>query len=166
MQAYLKIKISALSHESRLIRERERHSLKNARNLSGIFSKRHGLDEPVPEKPKKVQQAESHENAAELALKEYELFWGLQQHRKNAVRKEARDSHIALCFLRGRTFEEVEARRYTDPNWKNIERIVLSFTEEDKRVTLQRLEEWIQRAKSVERINYNPPQKPAVNQVV
>lgn len=155
MLEFLKVKLFALGAESRFISKKERHFLNNARALSGSFSKKHQLDAPKPEKPAKVQRAEALEDAKELAQRDYDIFWGLQHHRKNVVRKEARDTHIAYCFLRGRAFEDIERTRYTNPDWKNIERMVLTFGEVDERILKQQFEEWVQQAKAIIPKNWN-----------
>lgn len=158
MLEFIKIKRRALLNETLDIKGRERHYLQNARALRGIFSKRHGLDEPVPEMPEHTARASKVEEAEDKARRDYDLFWGLHHHRQNVVRKEARDIHIAYCFLKGRDFEQIEQSRYTNPDWKNIERMVLTFGSGiDQRILQQQFAEWLERAKSMVPMNWNFP---------
>jgi hypothetical protein len=147
MIEYLKVKAVTLAFETRVIRKRERHTLANARTLAGIYSRRHTLGSVRPEMPVKIEKALAHENSRELSDEAYTLFWGLQHHRKNVVRKEARDTHVALHFLRGKPYSTVEAFAYSRPNWDNIERMILTYSEgEDPRDVKQRFEQWHQTA--------------------
>lgn len=147
---YLKIKLSTLVFESRLIRSKERHTLANARALSGIFSKKHSLGSNLPEMPEKTRRAIEVENAKEKAQEAYENFWGLQHHRKNRVRKEARDTNLAIGFLRGHAYADMERDTYSMPDWDNIERMVLKYGTDGGGKSMsdmkQRYEEWIQGA--------------------
>lgn len=149
MIEYLKVKSASLAAESRIIRKRERHTLANARALSGIYDYRHKKDEPRPEMPKKTERASILEGADAKAREAYDLFWGLTHHRKNVVRKEARDTHIALHFLKGKPYDTVEDFAYSQPNWDNIERMVLQYSEgESPQDIKQRFEEWVQNAEA------------------
>lgn len=149
MIEYLKVKSASLAAESRIIRRRERHTLANARALSGIFSVRHKKDEPHPEMPEKTKRASALDDAAQKAQEAYDLFWGLTHHRKNVVRKEARDTHIALHFLKGKPYDSVEEFAHSQPNWDNIERMVLKYSDkDDPRVVKQRFEQWLQEAEA------------------
>lgn len=144
---FLKLKLNTLIFETRIIKKKERHTLENARGLSGIFRTKHNKDENPPKVTEKELRA-SHfgiDNPDE-AQKAYDLYWGLTHHRKNIVRKEARDTHIALAFLRGQDYFSVEQRRYSDPDFNNVERMVLKYGEGDPRELKQRFEEWVQAA--------------------
>lgn len=148
MIEYLKVKSASLAAESRIIRKRERHTLANARALSGIYSIKHDKDQIRPEMPEKVARAEKIEDAAKKSQEAYDLFWGLTHHRKNVVRKEARDTHIALHFLKGKPYDTVEGFAYSQPNWDNIERMVLQYSDESPQAIKQRFEEWVQQAEA------------------
>lgn len=150
----LQVKLGTLVYESKLIRRKERHYLTNARALSGRYVKKHRKGEERPAKPEKVLRAEAIENAVDKAREDYEKFWGLEHHRKHVLRKEARDTHLALNFLRGREFKECEIKRYTDPDFDNIQRMIIrlggltkDYMEQNK--TIQRFEEWVQSAKKI-----------------
>lgn len=148
MLEYLKIKRDTLETETLLIKERERHYVNNARALKGKYPKRHQKGTDKPDIPQRTLKAMEVEDAAAKAKRDYEIFWGLHNHRINVVRKEARDTHLALNFLRGNKFSEVEQIRYSNPNFDNIIRMVVKYneTEEDERVIRQRLAEWIDEA--------------------
>lgn len=143
---FLKVKSASLAAETRIIRKRERHTLANARALAGIYDYKHRKDEPRPEMPEKVHRAMSLENAAQKAKEAYDLFWGLTHHTKNIVRKEARDTHVALHFLRRKPYATVEDFAYSQPDWDNIERMVLKYGEDDPRELSQRFAEWCENA--------------------
>ena len=51
--------------------------------------------------------------------------WGhlaspLQGHRRGSLRAEARDTHIAYGYLKGRTYRQMEDNPKTEPNWENV----------------------------------------------
>ena len=48
---------------------------------------------------------------------------GLHLHRVLDVRKEARASHLAYGFIRGRTLAQMEQKSKTPPNWAAVERM-------------------------------------------
>ncbi len=153
MQVHLQVKLGTLAFEARHIRLKERHYLTRGRNLKGRFDRSHNKEGFVPERTKKQSLAriwalDNPEEALSEEQKAYEAFWGLQHHRKNTVRKEARDTHIALGFLRGHKYDRMEAFAYTSPRWNNIERMVLKYSEDDPREIKQRFEEWVQAAQN------------------
>lgn len=159
MKVHLQVKLSTLAHEARSIRQKERHFLDIGRGLKGIFNQSHTPEDIVnrtlPERSKKqkARLAWADNNPEEALTEEqkaYEAFWGLQHHRKNTVRKEARDTHIALGFLRGHDYDKMEAFTYSSPRWDNIERMVLKYSEDDPRDVKQRFEEWVQGAKEIQ----------------
>jgi hypothetical protein len=182
MIEHLQIKIKNLSDEARSIMEHERHHLVNGRTLLGVYETKHNLDaaqpllrikgfkySDVPEKAalqfEKQQRALDLDNPDVLAKRDYDLYWGLHHHRINVVRKEARDSLVALAFLKGRKYDEVEAIRYSHPRWANVERIVLSFGLDEaswngvsEQEVRQRFAEWMDDAKSVKPKNWNEKQ--------
>ena len=45
-------------------------------------------------------------------------------HRRGPLRSEARDTHVAYGFLKGRTYRQIEDNPKTEPNWDNIARMV------------------------------------------
>lgn len=71
----------------------------------------------------------------------------LAQHRKHVVRPESRHSQLAYAFLRGRAYSKTEDKAQSAPNWDYIQRVAERFSNEDKRIVAQRLEQWIQEAR-------------------
>ena len=149
----IKGEIAILNLKSRTLRKKERQALKNARQLCGKFSIKHGLDEKHPEMPEKVKRAMAIENSGVKAQEKYEEFWGLSRFRKNNLRKELRSQYLAYAFLRGDAYITIEEKRYTKPDFDRIRDIVSEHSEQNKediRVVLQRFEEWVQSASKVE----------------
>jgi hypothetical protein len=93
MRVYLKVKVASLAAEARIIRRLERQHRDRARQLAAL------------QKP----------NSKMLDLRA-----GLYHHRVNVVRPEARASHLALGYLRGRSYAEMEGRAKTAPRWARI----------------------------------------------
>lgn len=51
----------------------------------------------------------------------------LQGHRRNDVRREARHSYLALAYLRGRAYREVEQTCHRDPDWEAVARMIKKY---------------------------------------
>lgn len=51
----------------------------------------------------------------------------LHLHRVNEVRKASRDTHIAYGLIRGKTIDQMEPKRYTEPDWAAIEKMVKKY---------------------------------------
>ncbi len=105
MKTYLKVKIKHLGAEARIIKAEKEKWLRKAAKGRANVAKRQGNP---PNTPSNMANA-------------------LHEHRVNCVRKECRDSHLAYGFLRGMRYEQVEARRYTDPDWINVFAIIQRF---------------------------------------
>jgi hypothetical protein len=113
MTIQLKIKSKHLAAESRIIKHEE-CKLKNRIKLK-----------PLNEKSL-VQSLNS-----------------LASHRKGIVRSAARSTHLAYGFLRKTSYRRIEDNRTrTEPNWKEIERMVVKYGGEDQRLIKQRFAEW------------------------
>ena len=94
---------------------------------------------------------------------------GLYYHRIGVVRYEARHTHLAYGFLRGREYHQIEKKAHTAPNWEKVRRMVqkygvhgnweayeavshewdtyhdyLTHIEKCKKETLERFDKWIQ----------------------
>ena len=67
-------------------------------------------------------------------------------HRIKVVRPEARAAHLALGFLRGKSYVTMENKSYDWPNWTRIQEIITKYGDGDIRVLLQRFEQWKQEA--------------------
>lgn len=150
MLLHLKIKLASLVAETRIIRSKERHYRGNARQILGIFSKKHNKEEPKPEMPEKMKKASTINDIEEKkarAQRDYDIYWNLHQHRKNVVRKEARATNLAIGFLRGKFYEEMEFFAHEDPDWDKIERMACVYSDLDPREVKVQIEEWIAQAK-------------------
>jgi hypothetical protein len=85
-----------------------------------------------------------------------EAFWSMRYHRKD-LKSEARWSHLAYGFMRGRSYPEMEFISYGGikgynrevPNWERIEEIVVKFSkdEPDPGGIMQKFGEWLAAAK-------------------
>ena len=51
----------------------------------------------------------------------------LYLHRTGDMRKEARATHLAYGYLRGRKLSEIENKFYTEPDWERVERMVRKY---------------------------------------
>lgn len=52
---------------------------------------------------------------------------GLYRHRIDVVRVEARHTHLAYGFLRGREYRQIEHGAKTKPDWKKVRRMVEKY---------------------------------------
>jgi len=55
----------------------------------------------------------------------------LRDHRRGPLRAEARDTHIAYGYLKGRTYRQMEDDPKTAPNLENIARMVKKYGTEE-----------------------------------
>lgn len=122
MKTYLKIKLNHLAAEAR-INKKEKHKWmkKAARGRQVAFEK--GIENPI-----KSTMADS-----------------IHHHRMTCIRPEARDSLLAYGFLRGKSYAQIEAKRFTDPNWSNIKANIKRFnaTQYGSHSSIdKRFEEW------------------------
>jgi hypothetical protein len=123
MKTYLKIKIKHLAQEAQVIKFEKQKWLKKAAKGRAKAAEKQMLD-PAPAW----------------------MFNAVHEHRVNVVRPEVRDSNLAYGFLRGKSYEHVEASRYTDPNWTNVRAIVKRFYNSRYRANVDldiALDEWI-----------------------
>lgn len=51
----------------------------------------------------------------------------LSHHRRTVVRTAARNTLIAYAFVRGQAYRDVEPKADTQPNWKEVERMVKQY---------------------------------------
>jgi len=115
MSVELKIKTQHLAAESRIIRTEERKLKRHARAQSN-----------------EVRRA-----------KAMGAFHRIQDHRKMHLRPHARSTHLAYGFLKGTPYKAIEGdRTRSEPNWPEIERMALKYSNEDSRKTKQRLAAW------------------------
>lgn len=52
---------------------------------------------------------------------------GLYRHRIDVVRYEARHTHLAYGFLRGRSYEQMEQKAHVAPDWKKVRKMVEKY---------------------------------------
>lgn len=152
MNIYLKIKIKSLAAEAADIRRAENKLSDNHRMRvrmrraiamdSQASDMPHVREQLTPEQIERIRKRLARSQARALQGKP-EAFWGLRNHRTNEVRKEARSSFIAYGFLRGVPYKDVEV---TDKpiDTDRVESLIAKFGTEDKRVLMQRFEEWLQ----------------------
>jgi hypothetical protein len=127
MLNYLKIKVTSLAAEAKIIRNEERKQLKQARNC---------LRQACGENDRYQIWSDRH----------YKIFFGLQQHRKLDVRQESRWSNIAYGFLKGRKYNQIEKvshnRNTNPPNWDRIWTLIKKYGEGDADEMRTRFVEW------------------------
>lgn len=70
---------------------------------------------------------------------------GLMAHRRDVVRPEARATHLAYSFLRGKRYADIERHVRTDPDWGKIQKMVERYGTFDwkaKPAEAERFQEW------------------------
>lgn len=173
MKKFLRLKIKSLAFESKSIKEAERSIRNFRRMLLGVKrSRRHNLDQKPPEyksspfmigRKTHLEQGvlvidetgteATTDQKKELADRAYEEFWGLKAHRINEVRKAIRASQIALGFLNGRKYSEIEPFAYQLPAFESVRRQVVKYgsTKADRvlhnTTVVERYAEWERKAK-------------------
>ena len=78
------------------------------------------------------------------ARKKTDLLQGLREHRVQLVRRVARSTLLAYGFLRGTPYKRIEEshREGNEPDWDSVEKMVLRYGVEDRRVLKQRFLAW------------------------
>jgi hypothetical protein len=71
-----------------------------------------------------------------------EVYQGLHLHRTIDVREESRVSHIAMGFLKGLTYKQIEAKCYIQPSWKRVKQLILKYGEGKTQDIEQAFEKW------------------------
>lgn len=86
---------------------------------------------------------------------------GLADHRRGVVRIEARHTHLAYGFLRGKEYKQIEAKAHEAPDWKRVRKMIQKYCVHraaclwkkaitDREETLKRFDEWVEKAQAVE----------------
>lgn len=136
----LKIKALSLTAEARIIKRLER-KLKRKYPIAT-------MDGYNPKTDK--QETIIHYGPSPLLNpRRAEQFFRIQGHRLKEVREEARATHLARAFLKGKPYHEVEQKAYEFPINKlkyKIEAMVRKYAWGDSRLVAQRFEEWCQDA--------------------
>lgn len=142
MKSHLKVKVHSLSSEMSYIRHQEDKWKNRARHA----------------RAKQKEQITAEEKAkAEASLSYAESnFWSQRWHREH-LKHDARNSHLAYGFMKGRSYEQMENICYGDvkghktlpPHWARIEEIVSKFSEDEPNVRdiMQKFGEWLAAAK-------------------
>lgn len=130
MNSHIKIKALSLGDEIARIRHEERKWLRNSRWCARVMK---GLtNKPVNVDPT-AQQAHALTN-----------FWTLRQHRLE-LRPEARVANLAYGFVRGRRYNQVENKAYSQPDWSKVIRLVEKYGEAYRGVDVKAaIEAWRQ----------------------
>ena len=79
---------------------------------------------------KEIRKAEAALFRAGHRLQKEHLTWKaaeLHAHRVCIVRKAARSTNVAYGYLRGRSYESIEGKAKTPPNWKEVYRMVTTY---------------------------------------
>lgn len=85
---------------------------------------------------------------------------GLAEHRKGVVRNEARHTHLAYGFLRGREYRQMEPKAHETPNWDKVRKMVSKYgthfgaygyenwkqERADREELLRRFDAWLEQA--------------------
>ena len=66
----------------------------------------------------------------------------IRGHRYCVVKPAARDALLAYGFLRGRSYLRMEPKRFTDPNWAEIERMILKYGKGKSQDLKQSFAQW------------------------
>lgn len=66
----------------------------------------------------------------------------LREHRKRDIRPLTRCSGLAYGFLRGKAYKQIEPKRYSDPDWNCIERMVAKHGPREMPDLKARFAEW------------------------
>ncbi len=149
MLEILKAERAATVTSALYLKEAERHAIKQARYLRGHpdgirQSFKHKKDEQPPEPItiSDVQRKVLDKGLANEITEHEEKFFGLQYHRKNYVRKYARELHLIYMFLRGKPMSLAENKHYSQPDWVHLEQLIELFAEEDMRTIKQQFAQW------------------------
>jgi hypothetical protein len=138
MRSHLQVKVGSLADEMKRI-----HRLEIKWKARGKAARQ-----------RQKQQAD--EKTANSILYAEKNFWSLRLHRKD-LKFEARTSHLAYGFMRGRAYSEMEYIAYgkergrIPPDWDDIAAMVERFTKDetsDQRDVQQKFAEWLAAAKA------------------
>lgn len=116
----LKVKLVSLGMESRYIRKQE---LRQAKRLKKALARGNNQGATVAEG-----------NVCSLA-----------EHRRNVVRKAAREAHLAHGYLRGVPYRDMEnfVRPGNEPDWKQVAKVVRSHGSGLGNFTEDSMKDWI-----------------------
>src|SRR5258705_7523629 len=69
-------------------------------------------------------------------------YQGLHLHRTVDVREESRATNIAMGFLKGLQYKQIEAKCYQGPNWKRVRNLITKYGEGKTQDIEQAFEKW------------------------
>lgn len=147
MKSHLKTKVYTLAAEMQHIHRNEVKWKARAKQARIRQHQEHLKEQATNKTVRSIDYAESN-------------FWSLRVHRQG-LKPEARFTHLAYGFMRGRTYQQMENICYgglkgfgsTEPNWARIEEIVLKFSKDEPALegvnttVEQRFAEWLIAAK-------------------
>jgi hypothetical protein len=122
---YIRVKIKTLAAEARIIRLEERRAKarwKHLRQRAGVTD-----DDEV----------------AQAAVDSEVLFFGLKNHRRGPVRSAAREAQLVYGFLRGTPYLALERTCRTEPDWREIGKLIKRYGHPK---TTDQLQEWCEAA--------------------
>ena len=102
----LRVKVGSLAAEARIIRR---------------------LEASIRRKWRK-----SRERTAEQVAELHHRHFVLREHRIREVRPEARATQLAIGFLRGRSYQQMEPTTKSKPDWARVERLVKRYGSAEK----------------------------------
>jgi len=144
MKSHLQVKVFSMSAEMSYIRRKEeqwKNRARYARQKVADFAK--AANAQHVDAQRSVDYAEK-------------SFWSLRHHRED-MKVEARTTHLAYGFMKGRSYEQMEHICYgqlkgygsTEPQWGRIEARVERFTKDESipQDWMQRFTQWLEAAK-------------------
>lgn len=136
MKSHLQVKVYSMSAEMTYIRRKE----EQWKNRARIARTR------LTEMEKSAKVSTYAENA----------FWSLRCHRM-VMKSEARNTHLAYGFMKGRSYEQMEHICYgqlkgygsSEPDWKAIETMIQRFSKDEPypQNWMQQFTQWLEAAK-------------------
>lgn len=143
MKSHLQVKVFSMAAEMTYIRHQEEKWKNRARNARAKQKAQATADTSLMSAATAQEYAETN-------------FWSLRWHREQ-LKYDARWSHLAYGFMKGRSYSQMEylcygdvkGRKTTPPNWARIEEIVTKFSsdESDVQGIMQRFGSWLADAK-------------------
>lgn len=131
MKSHLQVKVYSMSAEMSYIRRKEEQWKNRARYA----------------RQKQKQQSIDYAEKA---------FWSLRCHRM-VMKSEARNTHLAYGFMKGRSYEQMEHICYgqlkgygsSEPDWKAIETMIQRFSKDEPypQNWMQQFTQWLEAAK-------------------
>lgn len=142
MKSHLQVKVFSMAAEMSYIRRKENQWKAKARYAR--------------QRQQALSDREKKETAASSQTYAENAFWSLRFHR-DGMKAEARTSHLAYGFMKGRSYQRMEHICYgvikgygsSEPDWKAIESMVGRFTKDETSPQnwMQLFTQWLEAAK-------------------